>query len=485
MIAAMLTACGGGGGSGGGAPPTAQPTVVPTQTPAPVITAIRISADPFSDPFGQHATEVEPSAATHGQTIVAGFQVARQFQSGGSAIGVATSLDGGRTWTAQTLRATRLTGGTADSASDAAVAYDAAHGVWLIAVLPIVNGSVPYPEVVASIDGLRWGTPVRVGSGDVNDDKEWIACDNSAASPHYGSCYVTWDDAGRNGVDEVSTSSDGGLTWNAPRTSADAATGIGAIAVSQPNGNVTVISDDQNEVNLFAFTSRDGGATWGPSHPIAQIIDHFQAGNLRSGALVSPAVDGAGRIYAVWQDCRFENQCAADDLVLSSSQDGATWSSPQRIPLDTIGSGVDHFIPGLGVDPATNGAGAHLGLTYYIYANAACANACALSPAYSSSMDGATSWSAPLSLDTSMHPVWLARTTEGVMVADYVATVFSTGNPVAIFANANAPAAGLFQEAMYAANPRTGSTMLTRRINRNERPVLNAHSDHPPRHFKP
>ena len=450
------------------------------------MTAMRISADAFSDPLGQHDTEVEPSAAVHSRTIVASFQIARQTVSGGSAIGVATSVDGGQTWFAQSLGGiTRLTGGTAESASDAAVAYDAAHAVWLIAMLPIVNGQVPYSEVVRSRDGIHWSPPVAVSGGDVSDDKEWISCDNVAASPHFGNCYVTWDDAGRNGIDEVSVSRDGGVTWGAPRTSSDAGTGIDAIAVPQSNGNVVVVSDDQNETNVFAFVSHDGGVTWGPSHPVAQIIDHFQAGNLRSGPLVSSVADATGKIYAVWQDCRFEAACAADDLVLATSQDGVAWTAPQRIPLDPLNSGVDHFIPGLGIDALTTGANAHLGLTYYAYANAACTSACALSANYSASLDGGTTWSAPVSLDTAMIPSWLPSTTEGTMVADYVATVFAGGNPVSVFANAGAPTGGLFNEATYARLPRMQLAFLARRIDNRERPVPHAHSDHAPRHFKP
>ena len=73
------------------------------------------------------------------------------------------------------------------------------------------------------------------------------------------------------------------------------------------------------------------------------------------------------------------------------------WSPVARIPLDAVGSGVDHFIPGLGVDPATSGTGAHLALTYYYYPDTACTPAtCPLNAAYASSPDGGAHWSAPL-----------------------------------------------------------------------------------------
>jgi hypothetical protein len=34
---------------------------------------------------------------------------------------------------------------------------------------------------------------------------------------------------------------------------------------------------------------------------------------------------------------------------MSTSADGVTWSALRRIPIDPVGSGVDHFIPGLAV----------------------------------------------------------------------------------------------------------------------------------------
>ena len=72
--------------------------------------------------------------------------------------------------------------------------------------------------------------------------------------------------------------------------------------------------------------------------------------DLRSAGLPSAAIDGAGTVYLSWSDCSFESNCSANDIVYSSSTDGTHWSSKVRIPLDPIGSGVDHFINGMGVD---------------------------------------------------------------------------------------------------------------------------------------
>lgn len=471
-----LAACGGGAG----APPAA---FTPTPTPLPTSAAseVLISSDALSDPNGQHATEVEPGAAAHGATIVAAFQIARHFVAGASAVGTATSFDAGRTWAPSLLAGvTTVTGGAAQSAGDASVAFDQAHGVWLVALLPVVFGNAPYPMVVRSIDGVHFGAPVAVSHGDASDDKEWIACDNGSTSPQFGTCYVAWDDFGRNGLIEVSASKDGGQTWSVARTSADSAVGIGAQAVPLSDGTAVVVSDDFNEASVLAFVSPDGGKTWSASRRVATIVDHSQDGNLRSGPLVTTAPGGSRGVYAVWQDCRFESACSANDLVFVSSSDGVQWTQPQRIPLDAVGSNVDHFIPSLASD---SNAPARVGLSYYAYANAACGAMCALTARYSESTDGGTTWSAPLTLGAPMSTLWLAKTTQGRMVADYDATVFADGSPVSIFAQAFAPGM-LLDEATYAGRIAIVPNALRRTMSANEL-IRSTRPDHPPRHFRP
>src|SRR6266567_6405653 len=98
----------------------------------------QISSDPFTNPTSQHATEVEPDTFAFGSTIVAAFQQGRFVSGGGaSGIGWATSTDAGANWVHGSLPGiTRFAGnGPYDRATDPVVAYDAKHGVWLIASL--------------------------------------------------------------------------------------------------------------------------------------------------------------------------------------------------------------------------------------------------------------------------------------------------------------------------------------------------------------
>jgi len=154
----------------------------------------QLSQDTFTNSSSQHMTEVEPHAFASGPVIVAAFQVARISSGGGADIGWATSLNGGISWSNGYLPG--LTqfgpgGGPNSAASDAAVAYDAKHGVWLICTLPLGN-SFDLVAVSSSNDAIHWNNPVYVITNQ-DADKNWIACDNTASSPHYGNCYVEWD----------------------------------------------------------------------------------------------------------------------------------------------------------------------------------------------------------------------------------------------------------------------------------------------------
>jgi hypothetical protein len=77
---------------------------------------------------------------------------------------------------------------------------------------------------------------------------------------------------------------------------------------------------------------------------------------LRSGPLPSAEIDAEGRVYVVWPDCRFRRACKVNDLVMTTSTDGISWTPVARVPIDSLNSRLDHFIPGLGVNPSTGGA---------------------------------------------------------------------------------------------------------------------------------
>ena len=422
------------------------------------VAVTQIGGDPYANPTSQHKTQVEPDTFAFGSTIVAAAQTGRFNDGGASNICWSTSTNGGATWTNGCLPGiTKYSNpvGPYDRLSDPVVAYDAKHNVWMISSLALLEaGGVHGAGVLTSRStdgGLTWGNPVAIPDGALgNVDKNWIVCDNTASSPFYGNCYTEWDDNGDGNRIYMSTSTDGGLTWGPRRKTANNATGIGGQPVVQPNGKVIVPIDNANETALLAFNSTDGGATWSATTTITTISDHTVAGSLRSGPLPSAEVDAAGRVYVVWQDCRFRRGCKSNDIVMTTSTNGTTWTSVARIPIDGTNSGVDHFIPGLAVDNTTSGGAAKLALAYYYYPTANCSTSnCKLNVGYVSSVNGGGAWSAPTQLVGPMALNWLPNTTQGRMVGDYISTSYVGGTARPVFALASAPSGGTFNQFMF------------------------------------
>jgi hypothetical protein len=411
----------------------------------------KLSTDTFNNSYSEHKTEVEPHTYANGSTIVSVFQVARWYSAGGADIGFATSTDGGKTWQHGYLPGLtqNYKNGSYYTASDPVVAYDAKHAVWLANYLLITTneGAIDL-GVSSSTDGINWSNPVLVDNSGV-DDKNWITCDNTSSSPHYGNCYVEWDQGFSTGQIQMSTSSDGGKTWGAAKGTADGASGIGGQPVVQPNG--TVVVPIEAGIGISAFTSTNGGKSWSSLISVSSIDYWGEDGGLRSGPLPSARVDGAGKVYVVWGDCRFRSGCTANDIVMSTSTNGTKWSAVTRIPIDSTKSTVDHFIPGLGVDRATFGKTAHLAMTYYYYPVSQCNNSCKLEVGFTVSQDGGNTWTAGKNLAGPMDLSWIAPSDNGQMVADYLAVDFSNGKPYGVFAVAHAPGQKL-NEAMYTTN---------------------------------
>jgi hypothetical protein len=454
------------------------------------VAVTQISSDPYTNTDSQHATQVEPDSFAFGNTIVTAVQTGRFFNGGASNIDVATSTNGGATWTSTGLPGLTnnppVGGGTFDRVSDPVVAYDAKHNVWLVSTLPLIGRSSTVSPTAAGVytsrstdGGLTWGNPIFVtGSNLQSPDKNWIVCDNTASSPFYGNCYTEWDANGDGNRIYMSTSTDGGLTWGPRLKPANNATGIGGQPLVQPNGTVIVPIDNANETALLAFNSTNGGGSWSATTTITAISSHTVAGGLRTGPLPTAEIDAAGKVYVVWQDCRFRRGCKSNDLVMTTSTNGTTWTPVVRVPIDGVNSSVDHFIPGLAVDNTTSGSTAKLALAYYFYTNSKCsASNCQLNVGYISSVDGGAAWSAPTQLAGPMSLSWLANTSQGRMVGDYISTSYSGGTAHPVFTLASAPSGSVFNEATFVplAGLFSGAAVVTAG---GEQPVPGAASDH-------
>jgi hypothetical protein len=180
---------------------------------------------------------------------------------------------------------------------------------------------------------------------------------------------VEWDNPFSGDEILMSTSSDGGLDVGTGNGDANRSFGIGRQPLVQPNGTVVVPIE---VTGISAFTSTNGGASWSAPVTVSNIQSHIDAGGIRSGPLPSAAMDGAGTVYVMWEDCRFRSKCSTNDLVYSTSADGVHWSAVTRVPIDATTSTVDHFIPGIGIDPTTSGTTGHIAIHYYFYPQTSC-----------------------------------------------------------------------------------------------------------------
>jgi hypothetical protein len=424
----------------------------------------QISRDPFTNTTSQHATEVEPDTFASGSTVMSAFQVGRFFDGGATDIGVSRSTNGGSTWTSTFLPGLTATsgmpgttGGAFERVSDASVAFDARHNTWLVSSIPLFFNTLGVPTIFVSRStdgGTTWTEPVSIPpppTSKVDLDKNWTVCDNTTSSRFYGHCYTEFDNFAQGDLEYMSTSTDGGRTWSRPVATAGNDKGLGGQPLVQPNGTVVVPFESLNGKEA-AFRSTDGGVTWSRAVTISAIRSAAVGGSLRTSPLPSAEIDGAGNVFVAWQDCRFRKNCTSNDIVFSTSSDGVAWSAVKRVPIDSVTSGADHFIPGIAVDMRTSGPGAHVALAYYFYPDATCTGGCQLSAGYISSPDGGSHWGNAIRVTGPMSLTDIANTSQGRMVGDYISTSFNaSGGAVPVIAVGKPhTVAQPFDEGMYA-----------------------------------
>jgi hypothetical protein len=401
-----------------------------------------VSRDTYRTADGQHQTQVEPHALAVGSTIVATFQSGRRHNGGAADIGFATSRDGGLTWQSGHLPAVTVNSrpaGTAPYASDPVVAYDARRRVWLISTLAVSPG-VTELYLSRSADGVRWSAPVvaaRVASASLAFDKNWAACDPWPQSPFHGRCYLAYTDhTTRTPRLAVQVSDDGGRTWSDAVMAVRASEAVGVLPLPRPDGSLVLAYLGPGEMQ--AVRSLDGGRTFEQPATISSYA-HRRVGSLRVFPLPTADVDAHGRLYVAWQDCSFRAGCGANDIVLSTSDDGLAWSRPARVTRD----GGSDVVPALTAEPATG----RLALAYHRCTG----SPCRLEVLLTRSANRGATWSRPqLVTAQPMRAAWLPTTTSGRMFGDYVAVPWSRGRPVVVYSLAAPARGGVFRQAIAA-----------------------------------
>jgi hypothetical protein len=436
------------------------------------VVSLQIARDLLAAPDGQHETQVEPDGFAFGRTLVTAFQNGRLIDGGAAGIGWATSADGGRTWRSGVLPGLTVFGSPAgryDAASDPVVAYDAAHRFWLIASLGVSDRGTAL-LVSRSRDGLAWSAPVVAAASALEDyDKEWIACDNGAASRFRGRCYLSYLDF-ESGQIRTRHSDDGGESWSGPtgvpgRTTSSVANGVQPVV--RPDGTLVLVFaafaafarfDDPDASEIVAVVSTDGGVRFSPRTRVSTLREEVVIG-VRAPPLPSVEVDAAGAVYVAWHDCGFRAGCLANDVLVARSPDGIRWAAPVRVPAVPADADTHVFVPGLAVDPTTSGSRTRLTVTYHLKPQDCGFVRCpGLHVAAMSSNDGGATWGRPWRLSAEPMPLeWLADTSTGRMTGDYISTSYVAGRPVPVFSLATQPVSGEFRQAIFAATRLTAT----------------------------
>ena len=408
----------------------------------------RVATDTTSGQAGQHRTILEPQLAAAGSTVVGVFQRGRHELAGSDTIGFATSRDGGRTWRSGVLPGLTSASpnpGPWDVASNASVAWDAAHSRWL-AEAAVLTDSAGGVLVSSSTDGLSWVAPVtalrvsRTGPTDAAFDKPWITCDDTPASPHYGRCYllVSLDVTRPSARIAVWTSDDGGASW--AQSPAVLPAGNGSQPAVLPNGTLVVLYTDlADNAWVEAVRSTDGGSTFSaPVHVSPQEIGEHVPDGLRAPLFPSLARAAGGGLVVAWPDCGASPSCSSTQLPVSRSTDGTVWSAPQRLQL---GAG-DDLSPGLAVAPQSG----RLAIAYVASVSRAC---CLLDVRLAVQRAGGR-WSATQANVRPMRRTWLAAS-PGAFLGDYLSAVWSQGHAIALLPVARPRRHGVRTQDLYAA----------------------------------
>lgn len=309
------------------------------------------------------------------------------------------TFDGGQTWrhVLPPINPYQFTG-------DPALAFDARGRVYFGNIAdhegPGGNFTGPSVVVATSLDGgLSWSNPVTVAKGttaitagspfgpNIFNDKDFIATDTSASSPFRNRVYVTWSkfteflnpNTTLFRIPIMVSFSDDGQTWSQPREISGFSPFCNAALFGQPNecdlnqdsypvvapgGKVYVSFENFNTVGLnqaLVVSSRDGGATWSSPSQVDFLFDLNFPQNvdgrdtltgcqLRYGVKANTATDPSdptgNTVYVAWADNRNGTAKATNtDVFLGRSTDGgASW---KVVAVDTAKN--DQFYPWVAV----------------------------------------------------------------------------------------------------------------------------------------
>src|SRR5215469_5144609 len=378
-LVTLVAAC--GGSSGGG--------VVPVP-PVPPFTSVKQTRVSLPSTFASGCDGVSPESGTlYTNTAVEPYLVASPFNpmnliaiwqqdrwSNGGAQGLmlASSVDGGKSWTLTNAAFSRCTGGGTGNLGN----YARASDPWLT-VSPngfayalslsftgtsLAAGSSSAMLVARSNDfGATWQLPHALiqDGATVFNDKGSITADPINSS----FVYAVWDRLTSSSVGPTyfALTADSGSTWQPARNIYDpgpSAQTLGNQIVVLPGDvvldfftEIDTLANNTTSSSVRVIRSVDNGANWSTPTTISSLqpvgtTNPANKAPVRDGSdIVSVSADaGTGAVYVVWQDSSF-SKGERDGIALSLSTDGGqTWSTPVQVNADP---NVQAFTPTVNV----------------------------------------------------------------------------------------------------------------------------------------
>jgi len=274
------------------------------------------------------------------------------------------STDGGQTWTGSVNGAGGFNNG------DPATAINRNGRMFVNFIAPDYGQGIAYSDN----GGSSWST-AQVAPGPYLLDKNHMWVDNSASSAYVGHLYVTWTNlqggSPNYGEIELRRSTNNGTAWSSTFNLSGAVNAgshnQGVNVQTGPNGEVYVawsIYDafPADETAIGFAKSTNGGASW----PAATRIQTGIRGHrntplgggktMRHNSFPSMTVNQqTGQIFIVWTNIGVPgvNSGDPDIYLISSTNGGATWSTPRRVNQDPQGNGKDQWFPWIACDPTT------------------------------------------------------------------------------------------------------------------------------------
>jgi len=298
----------------------------------------------------------------------------------GPGIGVSTSTDNGVTWSDQQLNypISSISGTNLLDAFDPTVACDDLGNTFVAHIstdnnwgVGPVNGLFVHKT---ADDGLNWSSPVVIdeegaptGSPDPNyrfNDRCQIRVDKNTSSPYYNNIYVTWiKDRGWNMPNPdsdiyVSISTDNGAVFSTANQINNPLNSMGNMPVQAvaSNGDLYVLWMEYNVITggtgvMLLDKSTDGGVTWGNDIvvdtillPPLQLNGGIEA-RAKGAAVIRTSPSNSNQLYIVYAaDPDNLGADEADIFFISSSDGGATWSSPPLRVNDDVSTN-DQVLP--------------------------------------------------------------------------------------------------------------------------------------------